>query len=119
MDENKRKQEDVTITSENEEVETIIEELEEVKGSVYRQAANERAVISFTLGILSILFIWLFVFAAPVLGAVGIVFGVQARKEAKKTVYGGNGMATVGLVCSIVGLIVSVLKILYVLFPLF
>ena len=116
MDDKKRKKEDVTITSQNEEVETIIEELEEAKGSVYRQATNERAVISFTLGVLSILFIWLFVFAAPVLGIVGIVFGTQARREAKKTVYGGNGMATVGLVCSIVGLIASIAKIIYVWF---
>ena len=115
MNENK-KNEEVTITSENPEVGTIIEEFEEAKGSVYRQAASEKAVISFTLGILSIIFIWLFVFAAPILGAVGIVFGVYARAEAKKTVYGGNGMATVGLVCSIVGLAVSILKIGYVFF---
>lgn len=112
MEEKKRRAEELNLANENEEVETIIEEFEEAKGSVYRQAMNEKAVIAFTLGILSIVFIWLFVFAAPVLGAVGIIFGVQARKEAKKTAYGGNGMATVGLVCSIVALAVSVIKIL-------
>lgn len=114
MEEKKRK--DVNLTNENEEVGTIIEELEEAKGIVYRQATSERAVIAFTLGVLSILFIWLFVYAAPVLGVVGIFFGVHARKEAKQTEYGGNGMATVGLVCSIVALVVSVAKILYILF---
>lgn len=114
MDDKKKKMEDVTITSENEEVETIIEEFEEAKGSVYRQATNEKAVVSFILGILSILFIWLFVFASPVIGAVGIILGVQARSEAKKTSYGGNGLAVIGLVCSIVGLAVSIVKIIYV-----
>ncbi|MCQ4636013.1 DUF4190 domain-containing protein [Anaerovorax odorimutans] len=115
MEDKKRTNEDVNLVNENEEVERLIEEVEEAKGTVYRQAMSEKAVIAFTLGVLSILFIWLFVFAAPVLGAVGIVFGIQARTEAKKTAYGGNGMATVGLVCSIVALVVSVVKILYVL----
>ena len=102
---------EINLANENEEVETIIEEMEEAKGSVYRQAMNEKAIVSFTLGILSIVFIWLFLYASPVMGVVGIFFGVQGRKEGKKTVYGGNGMATAGLVCSLVGLVVSLVKI--------
>ena len=102
---------EINLANENEEVETIIEEMEEAKGSVYRQAMNEKAIVSFTLGILSIVFIWLFLYASPVMGVVGIFFGIQGRKEGKKTVYGGNGMATAGLVCSVVGLVVSLVKI--------
>lgn len=108
MDE-KKKQKDVNLVNENEEVERIIEELEEAKGIVYRQAMSEKAVVTFTLGILGIVFIGLFKFAAPAIGAVGIVVGISARADAKKSVYGGNGMATVGLVCSVVALVVSII----------
>lgn len=107
----KDERKDVNLANENEEVETIIEEMQEAKGSVYRQAMNEKAIVSFTLGILSIVFIWLFVYASPVMGVVGIIFGAQGRGEGKKTIYGGNGMATAGLVCSIAGLAVSIAKI--------
>ncbi len=112
----KENRNDFNLMNENEEVETLIEEFEEAKGSVYRQAMNEKAIISFTLGILSIVFIWLFTYAAPVLGIVGIVFAVQARKEMKKTPVVGNGLATVGLVCAIVGLAVSAIKMMLFLF---
>lgn len=112
----KEERKEMNLANENEEIETVMEELEETKGSIYRQAMNEKAIVSFTLGILSIIFIWLFLFASPVMGIVGIVFGVQGRREGKKTVFGGNGMATAGFVCSIVGLAVSIAKILYWLF---
>lgn len=112
----KDERKEINLANENEEVETVIEELEGAKGSVYRQAMNEKAVISFTLGILSIIFIWLFLFASPVMGVVGIVFGVQGRREGKKTIFGGNGMAAAGLVCSIAGLAVSIAKIFYGIF---
>lgn len=66
------------------------------------------AAASLVLGILSIL-IALFGFGslwwlAPVLGIIGIVLGVQGKKD-----YGKRGLAQAGFVCSIVGTVLSLL----------
>ena len=66
------------------------------------------AVASLVLGILSIL-IALFGFGSlwwlgPVLGIVGIVLGVQGKKD-----YARRGLAQAGFVCSIIGTVLSLL----------
>lgn len=61
---------------------------------------NNKAVSTLTFGILSILI--------PIIGLVlsilGIVYFVKARKEMLLTNEAGSGLATAGLICSIVGI---------------
>ena len=59
---------------------------------------NTAAVVALVLGIVSLVFDFIFPWIGLIAGVVGIVFAVKGRKiQAKK------GMATGGLVCSIIG----------------
>jgi VanZ family protein len=75
---------------------------------------NGKATAALVLGILSIVFSWLFffdvVFVIP-----GIVFGLIAMSESKARNTPGRGAAVAGLACSIVGaLVATVLTVLLV-----
>ncbi|NHC38940.1 DUF4190 domain-containing protein [Bacillus sp. MM2020_1] len=68
---------------------------------------NNNSVISLTIGILS-----LFIpFIGAVLGIIGIVFSRKAVKQINKTNENGRGLATAGLICSIVGIIFQLLAV--------
>ena len=56
------------------------------------------AVASLVLGIVSLVFLLLVPFVSVITGLVGIILGAQARKNPEQ-----HGMATAGLVCSIIG----------------
>lgn len=65
------------------------------------------AVASLVLGIISIvcgLFLTSLQWLGAIIGIIGIVLGVKARKVPEQ-----HGMATAGLVCSIIGLILCIL----------
>jgi hypothetical protein len=73
-----------------------------------KNQTNNSSVISLTVGILS-----LFIpFIGLVLGIIGIVFSRKAVKQMNKTNENGKGLATAGLICSIVGIIIQVLMVL-------
>jgi hypothetical protein len=73
-----------------------------------KNQTNNSSVISLTVGILS-----LFIpFIGLILGIIGIVFSRKAVKQMNKTNENGKGLATAGLICSIVGIIFQVLMIL-------
>ena len=59
---------------------------------------NTAAVVALVLGIVSLVFDFIFVWIGLIAGIVGIVFAVKGRKIQSK-----KGMATAGLVCSIIG----------------
>jgi hypothetical protein len=65
---------------------------------------NNNSVISLTVGILSLLI----PFIGLVLGIIGIVLSRKAVKQIEKTHENGRGLATSGLICSIVGLIIQI-----------
>ena len=67
------------------------------------QTNNSKSVISLTLGILSILIPHI----GLILGVIGIVVSRKATKEIVKTDEGGSGLATSGLICSVVGIIIQ------------
>lgn len=67
------------------------------------QTNNSKSVISLTLGILSILIPYI----GLILGVIGVVVSRKATKEIVKTGEGGNGLATSGLICSVVGIIIQ------------
>jgi len=80
---------------------------------IEKTQTNSSSVISLTLGILSILT----PFLGFVLGIIGVVFSRKAKKEMDVTDEGGRGLATAGLICSVVGIIVQTFPILvYILF---
>ncbi len=64
---------------------------------------NSKSIISLTLGILSIVIPLI----GLVLGTIGLVFSRKATKEIVKTIENGKGLATAGLICSIVGIIIQ------------
>lgn len=65
---------------------------------------NSNSVISLTLGILSILLPYI----GLILGVIGVVISRKATKEVMKTDEDGGGLATAGLICSMVGIIIQI-----------
>lgn len=70
---------------------------------VEKTQTNSNSVISLTLGVLSILIPYI----GLILGVVGVVVSRKATKEIAKTNEGGSGLATSGLICSVVGIIIQ------------
>ena len=69
---------------------------------------NNNSVISLTVGILS-----LFIpFLGLILGVIGIVYSRIAFKQINKRNGKGTGLATAGLICSIVGVIIQLFMVL-------
>lgn len=73
-----------------------------------KNQANNNAVIALTVGILS-LFIPIM---GLILGIIGIIFSRKAAKQINKTNENGRGLATAGLICSIVGTISQLLMVI-------
>ena len=69
---------------------------------------NSNSVISLTVGILSILI----PIIGFVLGIIGVVVSRKAIKEIKKTNEDGRGLATSGLICSSVGIVIQIFVVL-------
>jgi uncharacterized membrane protein len=72
------------------------------------KTTNSNSIISLTVGILSILI----PIIGLVLGVIGVVFSRKAVKEIKKTNENGRGLATSGLICGVVGIIIQIFGIL-------
>ena len=66
---------------------------------------NGKAIASLVLGILSIVLAFLYWWVGLIGGIVGIVLGVQARKE------NPSSLATAGFVCSIIGVVLCCLML--------
>lgn len=72
---------------------------------------NQKAVWSLILGILSL------ICCGFISGVPGWILAVMAKKEIRETKQQGEGMATAGLILSIVGVVLSILGIIgYILF---
>lgn len=78
---------------------------------------NGKAIASLVLGIIAIVTIFTGYGAiiGLIMGVVGIVLGVNAKKEIDATGEEGKGMATAGLVCSIIGTVIAGVGLLCVL----
>ncbi|MEX1376713.1 MAG: DUF4190 domain-containing protein [Eubacteriales bacterium] len=76
--------------------------------------SNGKAIASLVLGILScvLLLIKNGAFVGIVLAIVGIVLAVKAKKEIEMSGAGGKGMATAGMVLSIIALALCALAII-------
>ncbi|WP_059170441.1 DUF4190 domain-containing protein [Bacillus sp. FJAT-27445] len=75
---------------------------------VEKANTNSNSVISLTVGILSILIPVI----GLVLGVIGVVVSRKAIKEIGKTNEDGRGLATSGLICSSVGIIIQIFAVL-------
>ena len=73
-----------------------------------KSETNNNSIISLTLGILSIII--------PLIGllpgVLGVVFSRKAKKQIAKTNKNGMGLATSGMICSIVGIIIQIFVVL-------
>lgn len=65
-------------------------------------SADSLAIAGLVLGILSIIFAFLFTWIGLVAGIIGIILSVKGRASTNK-----KGVATAGLVCSIIGTALS------------
>ena len=75
---------------------------------VEKTQTNSNSVISLTLGVLSILIPLI----GLILGIVGVVYARKALKEIKETHENGRGLATAGLICSVVGIVTQLFGLL-------
>ncbi|WP_432355727.1 DUF4190 domain-containing protein [Sporosarcina sp. A2] len=73
-----------------------------------KSETNSKSIISLTLGILSIVLPLI----GLVLGVFGLVFSRSATKEIVKTNENGKGLATSGLICSVVGIVIQLFGVL-------
>lgn len=62
---------------------------------------------SLVLGILSIVFSCCYGVPGLIMGAIGLICGIKGNSERK------NGVGTAGIVCSVIGLIFSVIMLIY------
>ncbi len=72
---------------------------------------NTNAVVSLTMGILSVLF---FPLIGWILGLVGLVYGNRSLRQIEDTNEKGKNLAVAGKVCSIVGIALGLLSIIIV-----
>src|SRR5699024_1405730 len=73
-----------------------------------KKVTNSKAYSSLILGIISILL----PFVGLVFGVIGVVVSRKAKKEIINTNDGGRRLATVGLFCSVIGVIIQIFVIL-------
>ena len=91
---------------------TIVDFNYEKYAEVERKATHTDATAALVIGIILSMVMALFAAViAVVLGIIGIVFGIKGRNDAER-----QGMATAGLVLSILGTILSVLRIIATIF---
>lgn len=69
---------------------------------------DSKSIIALSLGIFSIISCFTFIGGSVVAGGVGLIFGIIATKE-QKSLGRPSGMALAGLICSIVGLSITIL----------
>ncbi len=79
-------------------------------GTMASQTTNGMAIAALVCGILGIVSCGYTFFVAPVLA---IIFGVIAKKQIAQRAQAGAGLATAGLVLGIIGVVISVLIILF------
>lgn len=72
---------------------------------------NTNAVVSLTMGILSLLF---FPFIGWILGIIGLVYSNRSLREIEDTQEKGKNLAVAGKVCSIGGIVLSLVSIIIV-----
>lgn len=73
------------------------------------QPQNGMAVAALVLGIVSIVFAFLFFPIGLILGVLGIVFGIIGRNRAQANpAMGRRGMAIAGLITGVIGLVISI-----------
>lgn len=72
---------------------------------------NTNAIVSLTIGILSLLFS---PFIGWILGIIGLVYSNKSLREIRETREKGKDIAVAGKVCSIVGIIFSLLLMMIV-----
>ncbi|MBO1004871.1 DUF4190 domain-containing protein [Pseudogracilibacillus auburnensis] len=69
---------------------------------------NSNAILSLVLGALALTI----PFVGFITGIIGIIISLKATKQIKATNENGQGVATAGLVCSIVGLVLQLFAII-------
>lgn len=90
---------------------TIVDFNYEKYAEVERKSIHTDAVAALTLGILSLVGNLFFSLISIVLGIIGMVFGIRGQKDQEK-----KGMAIAGLICSIIGMVIGMLKLLGTIF---
>lgn len=73
-----------------------------------QQPSNGMAVAALVLGIVGVVFVFIFAPIAIILGILGVVFGIIGRNRYKANpAVGRQGLATAGLICGIIAAILG------------
>ena len=75
---------------------------------VEQPKTNTNAIISLVMGILS----FIIPFIGFILAIVGIVLSVKAKKVIRETNEGGKGLATTGMILSVVSIVLQILGVI-------
>jgi hypothetical protein len=67
---------------------------------------------SLILGILSIIFSFLLGLISVIIGIIGVILSRKAVKEIKTNGIGSKRLATAGLICSIIGIVIPIISII-------
>lgn len=70
------------------------------------KVTNGKAIASFILGILSILMV---MFPGIILGIIGLILGIIGLKEINRSTQQGRKMAVAGIICSVIGVLLSII----------
>jgi len=68
---------------------------------------NRKSIVSLVLGFLSI--ITSFVALGLLLGVIGLIYGVLGLKEVNRSKQNGKGKATIGIICCLLGVLLTVM----------
>jgi len=74
---------------------------------VEKKATHTDGAAALTLGILSLVTNLFAGFISVILGIIGMVFGIRGRRDPQN-----SGMATAGLICSVIGVVLGVLSVI-------
>ena len=72
---------------------------------------NVKAIISFILGLTTIFWMIVFPIIGVFLGIAGLILGILALKDIKRTNQSGKWLAIVGIVCGVLGIVMMVVTI--------
>lgn len=73
-----------------------------------KDETNNKAIVSVIFGILSIVI----PFLGLIFGIIGIIFSRKATKEMIQTNQNGRVLATISMICSIIGIVIQLLGII-------
>lgn len=85
--------------------------MNEMTNETNNVGTNVKAIISFILGLTTLFWMIVFPIIGVILGTTGLILGILAMKDIKRTKQSGKWLAIVGVVCGVLGIVMMLLTI--------